>query len=122
MQVDSSYGAIAVDGADGSIIWFHGAGSQEEAERMVVEKSSSPNTAIQVWGRDSFLAIAVDEDGNYGSAWAETREAAEVKALQGCHGPNPKLQLSFHTRRNEEWRWDGSDANGSIARRKRKRR
>jgi hypothetical protein len=50
------------------------------------------------WGFNTYLALAVDDNGAYAVAHDQDSTRAQLNAAQACYGPNVKITLLFHTR------------------------
>jgi len=93
-----AFGAIAYSPSTGRWGTSYGHDDEASAERTALSYCGARDAAVLVWARAMFLALARADDGSFGWAWNARAKDAEKLALKGCHGPNPKILVLFHSR------------------------
>jgi serine/threonine-protein kinase len=80
------YGAIAYDAKSGAYGWsndlYNGSAAEQQALANCREHGDGCKVVVDFW--DSCAAVAADDAGNFGSAYADTRQDAEAKAITAC--------------------------------------
>ncbi|MGB3191179.1 DUF4189 domain-containing protein [Lyngbya sp. PCC 8106] len=83
-QPSDSYGAIAIT-PDGQVWGYaYDYPSREQAEQRALEECGESNCQVQVWFKNACGAVAKNEEGKLGWAWADTRKQAEASAVAAC--------------------------------------
>jgi len=88
-QAGDLYGAIAYSAETRKIGVASDNGSQTEAEGVAlqncrVEAGSATDCKVVMWVRNACAALAIGQDGGWGTDWGNDRAAAERKALAVC--------------------------------------
>ncbi|KKD39025.1 DUF4189 domain-containing protein [Limnoraphis robusta] len=83
-QLPDSYGAIAIT-PDGKM-WGYSFDypTREQAEKRALQECGQSSCKIQVWFKNACGAVAKDQNGKLGWAWADTRQQAEAAAVAAC--------------------------------------
>ncbi len=83
-QLPDNYGAIAIT-PDGQV-WGYAFDypTREQAEKRALQECGQSSCQIQVWFKNACGAVAKDETGKLGWAWANTRQQAEAAAVVAC--------------------------------------
>jgi Domain of unknown function (DUF4189) len=82
------YGAIAYSQstrAHGYSLDYRSRAGAEQKAYIECSKHAA-DCSIAVWFRNACGALAVGDDGGYGSGWHGTREGAENNAIKSCSG------------------------------------
>jgi serine/threonine-protein kinase len=83
-QIPDSFGAIAIT-PDASVWGYaYNHPTRAEAERQALEECGQADCQVKLWFKNACGAIAKDDQGNLGWAWAETRTQAEAEAISSC--------------------------------------
>ncbi|NJK36875.1 MAG: DUF4189 domain-containing protein [Oscillatoriales cyanobacterium RM2_1_1] len=97
------YGAIAAD-PDGRIWGYaYDYPNREQAERRALEECSRSGSGcqVQVWFKNACGALATNNQGNIGWAWADSRELAETQAVSACSTAGCQVKTWVCTTRYE---------------------
>jgi hypothetical protein len=92
------FGAIAYSASTGRFGWSFGQDDEATAEQMALGYCEAPDAAIVVWGEDSFIALALGDDGTFGWAWGGKQEEVAARAIASCPGANARLVVLIHSR------------------------
>ncbi len=98
-QIPDSYGAIATTPNAEAWGYSYDHATQAEAERHALEKCGQSDCQIQVWFKNACGAVAKDEQGNLGWAWAKTQKQAEAEAISTCGTGTCKVETWVCTTR-----------------------
>ena len=98
-QIPDSYGAIATTPKAEFWGYSYDHPTQAEAERQALEECGQSECKIQVWFKNACGAIAKDDTGNLGWAWANTRPQAEAEAISTCGNGTCKIETWVCTTR-----------------------
>src|SRR2546423_14752035 len=96
LQAQSSelYAAVAYSPKTGR--WGYGCNYTTKAEAIARAKSEcGAKDARTNWCKNAWIALAISDDskGGWGSAWGETREAAQAAARKECLARNPDARV-----------------------------
>lgn len=88
-QGGGSFGAIAYSKVTRTYGFASQYESRERAERRAVQecaqsRSNATDCAVLVWFNNRCGALALGDDGGYGAAQDQTRQAASAKAMANC--------------------------------------
>ncbi len=88
-QQGELYGAIAYSADTQKIGVSSDNPTQAEAESVALqnckaESNNAPDCKVVMWVRNACAALAVGQDGGWGTDWGNDRAAAERKALAFC--------------------------------------
>jgi Domain of unknown function (DUF4189) len=80
------YGAIAYDSESGAYGWsndlYNGPDAEKQALANCRDHGEGCKVVVDFW--DSCGAVAADDSGHFGSAYADSRKDAETKAIDAC--------------------------------------
>lgn len=82
-----SYGAIAYSPATRADGWSHSYATRAEAERRALRECSSRarDCRVAIWFKNACGALAVGQNGGWGSGWGNDRRRAELEAIGVCN-------------------------------------
>jgi len=82
------YGAIAYSQSSRAHGYSYDYGSRAAAEQRAYNECAQYGAGckIAVWFRNACGALAVGQDGGWGSGWHRTRRGAESNAIDSCSG------------------------------------
>lgn len=83
-QLPDNYGAIAITPDGESWGYSFDYPTREQAEKRALEECGLSNCRVQVWFKNACGAVARNEEGKLGWAWADTRKQAEAEAVAAC--------------------------------------
>ena len=91
----NQYAAIAYSSSTGNAGYSWSACSLEDAETAAVNSCGETDAVILTWSRNCWCALAVADDGAYGTGSGNTQEEAESAALAICPSDTPAhIQVS----------------------------
>ena len=98
-QLPENYGAIAI--TPDAEVWGYSYDypTREQAEKRALKECGQADCRVQVWFKNACGAIAKDESGNLGWAWADTREQAEAEAISACANGSCRIETWVCTTR-----------------------
>lgn len=98
-QLPENYGAIAI--TQNAEVWGYSYDypTREQAEKRALEECGQADCRVQIWFKNACGAIAKDEGGNLGWAWADTREQAEAEAVSACANGSCRIETWVCTTR-----------------------
>lgn len=83
------FGAIAYSPSTGSDGFSYDYGTQRDAEMRAhqecINSGGSADCKVVIWFRNACGALAVANDGTYGSGWGSDKGIAETYAIQTCN-------------------------------------
>jgi serine/threonine-protein kinase len=82
------YGAIAYSQQTKNYSWATDFATQEAAEAAAMDEcyNKASDCRITTWFQNACGALAVGEDGGWGSHWGKNFRQAQNKALSACNG------------------------------------
>jgi Domain of unknown function (DUF4189) len=95
-----TYAAIAYSPSTGAYGYGYGFSSRAAAELEALDQCSGRDARVVVWTRNSYCALAVGDDGAYGSAWGTSPSIARNIALQKCRdndGVRPHIVVTVYS-------------------------
>ena len=95
------FGAIAFSQSTRRYGWSYRAADRPGAERIALQGCQADDARILVWGSNTFLALALADNGAFGWSWDASRRKAGERAVANCAGPNPRIVLLYDTRRGD---------------------
>jgi serine/threonine-protein kinase len=90
----NQYAAIAYSSSTGNAAYSWGACSLEDAETSATEACDGTDAVIVTWSRNCWCALAVGDDGAWGTGSGNTQEEAESTALANCSSDTAHIQVS----------------------------
>lgn len=86
LAIADNYGAIAYSKASRTWGWSYDYSNRQGAEREALSECKAQGTdcIVVLWFANACGALAVAPDGNYQTAWAADRHAAEGAAMRKC--------------------------------------
>lgn len=108
------YGAIAYSPSTRRFGWSFNCPDQANAEAQARSQIGVADAITLGWGSNSYLALALAEDGSYGYGWDESAFGAADRAMNACTGKNPQLVALVDTIRGMVPR-PGTDLNRKKA-------
>ncbi|GEO83074.1 MULTISPECIES: DUF4189 domain-containing protein [Alphaproteobacteria] len=82
-----SYGAIAYSPSTRADGWSHSFSTRADAERRALRECSNRASGcrVAIWFKNGCGALAVGQDGGWGSGWGGDRRRAELEAISVCN-------------------------------------
>lgn len=82
-----SYGAIAYSPTTRADGWSHSYSTRADAERRALRECSgrARDCRVAIWFKNACGALAVGQNGGWGSGWGNDRRRAELEAIGVCN-------------------------------------
>ena len=82
-----SYGAIAYSPTTRADGWSHSFSTRADAERRALRECSgrARDCRVAIWFKNACGALAVGQNGGWGSGWGNDRRRAELEAIGVCN-------------------------------------
>ena len=98
VHADGKFAAIAISDKNGPSNWGYSVNqdSQDNAEKLAIQKCNAPDAKVVVWSHDGWCALAVGDDNGWGSGFGKTQEDGRKAALDEAakHTKNPHVILA----------------------------
>lgn len=87
LAVADSYGAIAYSPSTRADGWSNSFSTRADAERRALRECSARarDCRVAIWFKNACGALAVGQNGGWGSGWASDRRRAELEAIGVCN-------------------------------------
>ncbi len=81
-----SFGAISYSPDTGATGWSHSWANRRKAERVAQDNcyANADDCRVAIWFKNACGAVAVGDDGGWGSAWAYNSRGAQRAAIAQC--------------------------------------
>ena len=86
MAAADYFGAIAYSPNTGSHGYSYDYGSRREAEAYAMNqcRKYAGDCRVAIWFRNACGALAIGNNGGWGSGWGDSRQRAEYEAINSC--------------------------------------